>query len=269
MTAFHLKIIALVSMLMDHTAAVFPQYVPLWFRVVGRLAFPIFAYLVAEGFRHTRDARKFLLRLAAFALVSQPFFGWALMGYAAPWQVSFIYRTNIFYTMLLGGGAIVAFQQIKSYLAAQKENEYIAAALGCLPLLGFLWLGDFLATDFGAAGVALVFTMYAVQHKKARLATMAVLCVILQRGLLDYWYFVYINPGVGRAALTNPQPRVIYWMLPATLLTVVLAALYNGKREPLRITNANNKVLAFIMKWFFYAAYPAHLAILGGLALFI
>ena len=63
MTAFQLKLIALAAMFLDHTAAVFPEYLPIEFRAVGRLAWPIFAYLAAEGFRHTKAPEKFMLRL--------------------------------------------------------------------------------------------------------------------------------------------------------------------------------------------------------------
>ena len=256
MTALHLKIIALASMLMDHTAVVFAQQVPPWFRVVGRLAFPIFAYLVAEGFRHTRNPNKYLIRLAVFALLSQPFFGWALLGAATPWQVSFIRGTNIFYTLLLGGLAIGSFQRIKAYCTAQGDNELLVSAIACVPLLFYMWLGEWLGADFGAVGVAFVFTMYVLKHKKARLAAMAGLCLLLHRQLLRYLHFVYINPGQGTGMFYQPVPMVMYWMIPVTLLTVVLAAYYNGRRGP-------------SMKWLFYAAYPGHLAILGGLHLLI
>ena len=63
MTAFTLKIIALLAMLIDNMAVVFPDYFPFWFRCIGRLAWPIFAYLIAEGFRNTKAPDKFLLRL--------------------------------------------------------------------------------------------------------------------------------------------------------------------------------------------------------------
>jgi len=52
MTAFALKIIAITAMLVDHAAVVFPDTFPFWFRGIGRLAWPIFAYLLADSFRH-------------------------------------------------------------------------------------------------------------------------------------------------------------------------------------------------------------------------
>ena len=101
MTAFTLKIIALTAMFIDHIAVVFPDTVPLWFRAIGRLAFPIFAYLLAEGFRHTRSKEKLLMRLLAFAAISEIPYD-LVMGNT----INSATNTNIFYTLFLGGVAI-------------------------------------------------------------------------------------------------------------------------------------------------------------------
>jgi hypothetical protein len=76
MNAFVLKIIALISMLIDHLGAVIPEVFGFAphdvnvFRVIGRVAFPIFVYLVADGFRRTQNPGWFLLRLGLFAVIS-------------------------------------------------------------------------------------------------------------------------------------------------------------------------------------------------------
>ena len=71
MSAFVLKIIALAAMFTDHLYIVFPDVFPFWFRGVGRLAFPIFVYLLADGFRHTKKPERFLMRLLAFAFIAE------------------------------------------------------------------------------------------------------------------------------------------------------------------------------------------------------
>ena len=122
MTAFHLKIIALTTMLIDHLGAVFPGYFGFEFRVIGRVAFPIYVYLVAEGFRHTKSPVKFLARLGAFAIISEPFFDMAIRGAELPWGVDFLNNTNIFYTLFFGGAAIYAFEIVRNKLTPLIET---------------------------------------------------------------------------------------------------------------------------------------------------
>ena len=83
-----LKLIAILSMVIDHVgSAFFPQY-PV-FRWIGRLAFPIFAYCLTVGLLYTHDIKKYLIRLGIFALVSQPFYIFAFhpWDWQAEWTV--------------------------------------------------------------------------------------------------------------------------------------------------------------------------------------
>lgn len=122
-----LKIIAFVTMAIDHIGYVFfPQY--MWLRVIGRLAFPIFAYCLALGCVYTKNPKKYALRLLAFALVSQPFYSLAFFPYdtgllfdpinygtlsAAVSCIASNLHLNIGFTMLLGLGAIEALKHKK------------------------------------------------------------------------------------------------------------------------------------------------------------
>jgi len=258
MSAFALKIIALVAMIIDHIGAVFPEYAPFEFRLIGRLTFPIFVYLIAEGFRHTRSPKKFLVRLLAFAIISEPFYDWAISRThniqqgLSPWHVDFISRTNIFYTLFFGGLAIFAFHQVYDASfqgiteeSSQKERReaYISTgAIAALLTLGFMWIANALGTDYGGYGVLFILLMYVVKPKGPRLIVLIGMCVLQHR-----WMFPYIWEG---SLLTR-----FYWFFPATLLAVPLIALYNGKRGP-------------SLKWLFYVAYPVHLAILAVAANF-
>ena len=70
LTGNQLKIIAMITMTCDHVGMqIFPHL--LWLRIIGRLAMPIYAYMIAEGCRHTRDRKKYLLRLLGMGVLCQ------------------------------------------------------------------------------------------------------------------------------------------------------------------------------------------------------
>ena len=270
MNSLTLKIIALTAMVIDHMGAAFPETFGLEFRVVGRLAFPIYVFLIAEGFFHTKNTAKFLLRLFAFAVISEPFFDMALNG-AGILDVNFFADTNIFYTLFLGGAAVWAYQQAHKWYsgcapappAASRTVATLVAfkdmatfmVIAFAPLFSLMWLAAVLGSDYGAYGVLFVFVMYYLRRnfatvpgtKKMRLIIFAMLCLWLHVDTILY----ALDYGFG----VVPVP---FWlMIPATLLTVVPAALYNGKRGP----------GGAAVKWFFYGAYPVHLAVLAGVRL--
>ncbi|MFA7532979.1 MAG: TraX family protein, partial [Tissierellaceae bacterium] len=92
MNVFILKLIALTSMIIDHYGAIFHGDVILY-RIIGRLAFPIYAFLLVEGYFHTRNVKKYGLRLFIFALISEIPFDYAFYG-----GLSFVHQ-NIFFTL--------------------------------------------------------------------------------------------------------------------------------------------------------------------------
>lgn len=85
MNATCLKTIALCSMLVDHIGTVFFPNIFL-FSILGRLAFPIFCFFIAQGFVHTSHIKKYLLKLLGFSFLSEIPFGLALRGKLIDWQ---------------------------------------------------------------------------------------------------------------------------------------------------------------------------------------
>lgn len=109
-----LKLIAIVSMLIDHVGDVFFPEVGV-FRWIGRLAFPIFCYCLTVGLLYTHDIKRYLLRLGLFALISQPFY--ILAFHPRDFWAQFT-NWNIFFTLFLSLLAMVGLKERKWWLFA-------------------------------------------------------------------------------------------------------------------------------------------------------
>ena len=99
-----LKGIACVTMLMDHYAVVI--HYSLWLRVVGRLAFPIYCFLISEGMAHTHNEKKYLGRLLVMALLSEAVYDWVLYPGDSIWA-----HQNVLWTLLLGAAMIACMKR--------------------------------------------------------------------------------------------------------------------------------------------------------------
>lgn len=148
LTAAQLRWIALGAMLLDHLWA---MVVPgnQWMTYVGRIAFPIFAFQIAEGFRRTSDVRRYALRLLAFACLSEIPFD---LMYAS--TVFYPFHQNVMFTLLLGLLAVRGLDR------AREERTVRAAALGLLGLLGAWLAGALGMVDYGGKGVLTVVVFY-------------------------------------------------------------------------------------------------------------
>ena len=144
LNGFHLKLIAICTMFIDHLGyTLFPG--DLWLRCVGRVAFPIFCFLIAEGCVYTHDRRKYALRLLAFALLSEIPFN--LMNSGAVWDR---YHQNVLWTLLTG--ALVCW--LIDW--ALKNRRALAFVLTALVMAAAFFLLERLNTDYGGWGMLLV-----------------------------------------------------------------------------------------------------------------
>lgn len=152
LNGFHLKLIAICTMFIDHLGyTLFPG--DLWLRCVGRVAFPIFCFLIAEGCVYTHDRRKYALRLLAFALLSEIPFN--LMNSGAVWDS---YHQNVLWTLLTG--ALVCW--LIDW--ALKNRRALAFVLTALVMAAAFYLLERLNTDYGGWGMLLVVMFYGVHR---------------------------------------------------------------------------------------------------------
>ena len=153
-SAFGLHVLAMALMLCDHIWATLP-HMPLWLTGLGRMAFPIFAFLLAEGHAHTRDVKKYRRRLLLLAAVTEiPF---DLMCSGSP-----IYplHQNVIWTFLIASVCI-------GFIDRAREKKTVSAylAAGAAALLGYI-AGYLLFVDYFGAGVLTVLVFYVFRGRK-------------------------------------------------------------------------------------------------------
>jgi hypothetical protein len=154
LTGTQLKYIALFTMTLDHIGVVFftPGYFDYWLlRAIGRIAFPIFSFLLVEGFLHTSNYKKYFLRLFLFALLSEVPFDLALyrIDSWADYRILF-HHQNIFFTLTLGF--------LSMYLI---ERFYVSCPLLSVSgIAAALFLAQTFHFDYGGFGILVILLFY-------------------------------------------------------------------------------------------------------------
>lgn len=148
-----LKVIACMTMLLDHVGAMFVRGYTL--RIIGRIAFPIFCFLMAEGAYYTKNPRKYALRLLIGALLSEIPFDLAFQ-HGLTWR-----SQSVMVTLLLGFLAVEAIQNTQNNLL-----KLLAVSAGFA-------LGQLLQTDYGGYGVLLI-VLFSQARRKWWLQTVLV-----------------------------------------------------------------------------------------------
>ena len=221
-----LKGIAAALMLTDHVGAILLPEVPV-LRCVGRLAFPIFAFFIAEGYAHTRDFGRYFRRLAILAVVSEIPFN---LENGAVFDLT---RQNVLFTFCL------ALLTLRGLEALGRERGFGRwAGCGLVLAAGFA-AGELLRTDYGGWGVVTVALLYLCRDGKY-----AKLWLLLAMAAVN---------GLGMGSLTMPffggeMPIQIF-----AVAALPVIWLYNGQAGPKGLRRA------------FYVFYPAHLLVLEGI----
>ncbi|CUH93376.1 TraX family protein [Herbinix luporum] len=161
MSTFALKLIAIISMLIDHVSYVFLREYSLLYaggRLIGRLALPIFVFLLVEGFFHTRNIKKYLIRLGIFALISEIPFDLAFYN-----TYFYFGHQNIFFTLFIGLLSIYLINMVEK---RYKNNMLIVNLLNAGITIALSIVAAILRTDYRFMGVLLIVAFYLFRGSK-------------------------------------------------------------------------------------------------------
>ena len=167
-----LKVLAMVLMAIDHTASFVLRYVdaawePLFtlgrhdityyflMRCAGRLAFPIFAFLIVEGFLHTSNRRKYGRNLLLFALLSE--IPWSLLHGGHLFGTSH----NVFFTLFLGFLALCVAERWEQ----RQPDDRKAMRRMAIQLFAIIAAGILIRCDYGSSGVSFILLLYVLRNK--------------------------------------------------------------------------------------------------------
>lgn len=227
LTGNKLKLIAILSMTLDHVISVlYPNYPTDWWiialHILGRLAAPIFWFMVSEGYHYTRNVKKYLLRLFIFAVIGHFAYNFAFGIPFIPFKTSFFNQTSVIWPLFLGvlGLVVVNSEELKQW---QKT------------LLVFLLAAFAFSSDWSSPAFLVV--LYMGQNRDNFKKQMAMM--LLWIGVYSTVYVIFINPIYGIIQM-------------GVALTIPLLKNYNGQRGSFKG-----------MKYFFYIYYPFHLVICG------
>ncbi|WP_273320300.1 TraX family protein [Vallitalea guaymasensis] len=236
MTSTKLKIIACITMLIDHLGyTFFMQYSSL--RIIGRIAFPIFAFLIAEGYYHTHDVKKYFKRLIIFGLISQIpyalFSNFYLFMYDSKYFTDismYVNDFNIFFTLALGLLAIYMYD---------KHKKIGIIALIVLSVLIEVFK---IPIEYSYFGIFIILGFYVFRDSFWKQSLSLVIITSLYHVRLILVRILIRN---GTIQDFTPYMFTQFWCV----LALIFIYLYNGKKGR-------------DIKYIFYAFYPVHLLII-------
>ncbi len=193
MSIFIIKIIACITMVFDHIKYAIPELNSSVTVFIGRISFPLYAFLLTEGFVHTSNLKSYIKRLFIFALISQvPFMLFRTL--VGEWKM-----LDIMFTLLLGLFAIISYEKI--------NKKYISIPICILLII----LGDVLKVDYTWFGVTLILLLYIFKDKKVLLSIAYIFLVLI-------YLFTY-----------KLKISSIIFYATSYIVPLIIILLYNGK----------------------------------------
>lgn len=232
-TSFSLHIMAMVFMLCDHLWGTVVAGND-WLTCIGRISFPIFAFLIVEGYFHTKNFRKYLLRIFVFAVISEIPFNLAIGS-----RLFYPVHQNVLWSFLI---SLLLIHRNEKARKSGRTWRRILAGCGSIAL-GFI-LGLLTMVDFYHAGILTVLAFYFFRGKKWWNYLGQLLCMIYIN-LEILGGLVYELSLFGTTLSIHQQGFALLALIPIWL--------YRGKQ------GRHSKAIQLI----YYAFYPFHLLVLG------
>lgn len=220
-----LKVIALITMIIDHTGVVFFHNNTIM-RAIGRIAMPLYAVTFADGYIKTSGRKKYLLRILIMAIITEPIFSLVFINYFPPLE-----HFNVLFTFLLAFTALLIGERFEG-----TKSEFVDKL--CV-YLGTAFLGDFFGVDHGSFGVLSI--ILAVELGKSER---------LKKSKLRY----IIPALIISAEAISFQHFEFSLLLIGHLVSIIMVSFYNGEQG---LTSKNK-----FLKHFLFISYPLHLAII-------
>ena len=231
-TSFTLHIMAMIFMLCDHLWGTIVQGND-WLTCIGRLTFPIYAFMIVEGYFHTKNLKKYVGRLLIFAILSEIPFNLAMGS-----RFFYPIHQNVLWTFLISIGLIHWNEKTKE----KKLWKRILVGFASI-LIGSI-VGIITFVDYYHAGILMVLVFYFFRHKKWWCYFGQFICM---------WYINCDMLGGLQYEMNILGQTYFISRQGFALLALIPIWLYNGKQ------GYHSKTLQFI----YYAFYPVHLLILG------
>ena len=237
-----LKLIAVVTMLIDHIGYLIGKYnlfyrqdyaetwrmVYVLLRGIGRIAFPIFCFMLVEGFQHTGNRRRYLGRMAIFAVISELPYNWMVSGNW--WDPQ---HQNVFFTLFLG---LLMMQLME--MISEKSSFETGRLLQMAVICGAGILAWVMRTDYSYWGIVLIAILYLARQNRLTQCILAFLwqmwceeLLLWKAGLLCSFVLLLLYDGTRtRTAGRKWQQYFFYWFYPVHILVLTAVGLWISKQ---------------------------------------
>lgn len=245
LTSNRLKIIALITMIIDHIGyylyPILNKETYYLFRNIGRIAMPLFAYLIVQGFFHTKNIKKYIIRIFSLAIVTQILLG--ILGYINnKYYTNYVIGINNYLNILFSYGlSLILLFIIDKTVQLKNSNNIQNIVINYSVFVFILMLFFIIPIDYGIRIPFIMLCLYFIEKLCKKNKTVYLFLIL----------FVFLISLIG---ITNSNINS-YCML----ISVLFIALYNGEK------GKNSKFIQYL----FYILFPIHHVILYTLALLL